>query len=387
MQRRSFTASSVAEFLETGWMLTLDETKIAVGWGPFQTLSCLEKARELNFADSKTDPESAVLYAPDFYLRDNAPWRVSTNWDLLDRDLFVSHFLAGVEGVVNGDIQGFQWVEPEETLFFSRFETIQRHMHQNGLKKGVPVVFAEAERNVDKATKINILRRLLASGAVPSTLHTYGFWDQDFGMIGTTPEILFEQGISAGSLQGKDELETVALAGTLAKGAGAEGESLLSDVKERAEHQFVIDDLVEALKDFGEVKVGATEVLELPSLFHLKTAIRAELRRSAGFEELVLRLHPTPALGVAPRKLGFAEMLSWDEPLSRGRFGAPFGVCLRNSRGQEIRKCVVAIRNIQWHDRLIRLGSGCGVVAASQASREWQELRAKRDFVKRMLGL
>jgi isochorismate synthase EntC len=48
---------------------------------------------------------------------------------------------------------------------------------------------------------------------------------------------------------------------------------------------------------------------------------------------------------------------------------------------------LVAIRNIQWQDEKIRLGSGCGIVKSSQIEREWQELKLKRESVKRMLSI
>jgi menaquinone-specific isochorismate synthase len=332
----------------------------------------------------------------------------------LDRDLFASLVLSSVASNVNADDQGFQWVEPEESIFRGRFETIQTHMREQGLKKGVPVVFAEARGELSLAAKMRIFQRLFdPARAVPSNLHVYGIWGPSFGMIGATPEILFEQ-------KGND-LETVALAGTLAKTqeSGTRGGDLLEDPKERHEHQLVIDDLREVLTPLGDVRVGATEVLELPTLYHLRTSIWARLREWVDFDELVKRLHPTPALGVAPRSLGFREMQTWDEPEVRWRFGAPFGVrigreewlktdcddgrldargggrddgaesgLLKSPSGEfEIRKCVVAIRNIQWQDQIIRLGSGCGVVPQSDPVREWQELRAKRDSVKRLLGV
>jgi menaquinone-specific isochorismate synthase len=390
MTRSSFTAASIREFLSSGWVLSLDSKQILVGWGEGRAAEAPENRSGF-----------ASLFAPDFYLETNAPWRVFSRWEQLDRDAFAAIIGSAIESMgfpkesaytsgFEASGRPFHWTEPKEETFFSYFETIRKNMVTDGLQKAVPVVFAEAKGELTFARKLHILRSLLR---LPSTLHLYGYWSQDAqgrseGILGATPEMLFEKGKLAG------EFETVAIAGTLAKSQGEaaaanvrEGEELLSDPKERLEHQIVVDDIRDVLAPLGQVEVGDTGVLELPTLFHLKTPIHGRLREGAKFEDLVRVLHPTPALGVAPRRLGFTEMRRWDEPSRRWRYGAPFGIMARLKNGDEVGKCVVAIRNIQWQDQLIRLGSGCGVVGASDPVREWRELQLKRESVRRMLGV
>ena len=112
--------------------------------------------------------------------------------------------------------------------------------------------------------------------------------------------------------------------------------------------------------------------------------MRAALERPLTFEQLVLALHPTPALGLAPRGSNIERLRSWCVPPDRrGTFGAPFG--LRRSDGSEL--CVVAIRNVAWRGQELRLGSGCGIVSGSRPEREWAELEAKRASVRAMLCL
>jgi menaquinone-specific isochorismate synthase len=204
--------------------------------------------------------------------------------------------------------------------------------------------------------------------------------------LGATPEVLF----SVAGVEDSTIVQTVALAGTRAAEPGA-AHALLADSKERYEHQLVIDDLLETLAPLGRVEIGQTRVVELPTLIHLKTPINVRVPRSTSTpistEGLARRLHPTPALGVSPRRLGFSEILRWDGGESRGGFGAPFAVDATLADGTRICECVVAIRNIQWHDGTIRLGSGCGIVPASDIEREWRELKLKRESVKKMLGL
>jgi menaquinone-specific isochorismate synthase len=283
------------------------------------------------------------------------------------------------------EAQQFQWLEPEREDFNTAFTEIQKGFQSRGLKKALPVVFAKARVDFKSKQRIALLSRALAA---PKELFGYGLWREiesglSEGMVGATPEILFQaRATSTGS-----EVETVAIAGTRGKNQPGGAEELMRDPKERHEHQVVIDDIAEVLKPLGEVHLSETRVLELPTLFHLHTPIRLRSGEQIDFNRLVKILHPTPALGVSPRALGFEEMWRWDSPERRGRFGAPFGAVMHEAGKTPELHCVVAIRNVQWLGAQAEIGSGCGIVPASVADREWQELHLKRESVKRLLGL
>jgi menaquinone-specific isochorismate synthase len=390
--RRDFFASvetALPEFLNNGWLLSLHSEKqnqLLIGWGEWR-----EDSESLAVLDQGTiaAADSCFLYTPDSYLTGSTKaWRYTPSWDCVDLNRFVSTVLTAVGAVVNGKDQGFQWVEPARSQFDEAFLCIQEGMKKRGLKKAVPVVFSTAQEEIGQERKLALLGRLLRSlqSSVSegiSTAYAYGFWQsgaRSEGLLGLTPELLFQQ-------NSMSALETMALAGTRSKEGGEKGKAeLLNDLKERNEHQIVVDDIQEVLSKVGSVAIGETRVVELPSLLHLQTAISANLVAPKKFSEIVHLLHPTPALGLAPRALGFDEMLKWDDPIARGRFGAPFGAIF-SLDGVLKRNCVVAIRNIQWQDQEVRLGSGCGVVAESTADREWRELELKRSSVKKALGL
>ncbi len=362
-KRTLFTPDVLPQFLASGWLLTLDAQRVLVGWGEWTHAS-----------QPALGSAACYLYLPDFYRESAQPWRFTTAWDVLDRDVFASHVLAGVDGNVNGNIDalhlGLQWLEPSiEEFQTTSWLEIQKGFSERGLRKAVPVVFARTRGRVSIES---VLKRLVTQ---PPQLFPYGFWGEQEGMIGATPEILFAVG------QNPDNLQTMALAGTRGKGDRA-AELLLSDAKERHEHQLVVDDIKEQLARVGDVRCGETGVLELPSLFHLHTPIEAKLHKRLSLLDLVECLHPTPALGVSPRSLGFLEMKLWDLPQRRGRFGAPFAAVW-----PEGMHALVAIRNVEWSGEEIRIGSGCGIVPESRLEREWKELALKRESVKRMLGL
>jgi isochorismate synthase EntC len=367
-QATAFTKTTFDEFLANGWLVSDGPDHLIVGWGDLKE-------------EVQPRADCASLFAPDFYLQNQRPWLLTPHWSIVTRDIFASLVIAKLSLEVNKDLQGFQWVEPDFEAFKRQFEAIREARKSRGLVKAVPVVHAQAREIMDQARLLSILNKL---AVLPKSLSAYGFWISDSsqkklrsGLIGATPELLFAE---ADGL-----LTTVALAGTRSKNAVGDGATkLLSDPKERFEHQLVVDDIRKVLSPFGELRIGETYAQELPTLFHLKTDITVKLNRASDLATLATSLHPTPALGVSPRALGFTEIKNWDDVSRRGRFGAPFGVALPGSLGS---RCFVAIRGIQWQDDAILLGSGCGIVNDSELEREWRELELKRESVKRILEI
>ena len=122
-------------------------------------------------------------------------------------------------------------------------------------------------------------------------------------------------------------------------------------------------------------KVGALE--------HLLTEIHVNLKKLYSYLDFVNALHPTAALGVYPKE----KLSSWIGRLpgnqDRKFFGGPFGVESPDGHMH----CYVAIRNIELENNKIRIGAGCGIVKTSDPQKEWQELFAKRNAVKRIFNL
>ncbi len=372
MTNHAFSETDAAEFLRSGFIFGLSDGRYAIGWGE------LKKSQ-----DSANGVErSCSVYAPDFYLEDKSPWFIPSQFALVNREFFATHVLPKL----TTEVKDFRWSEPSEDGFQKQFMKIQNACKNEGLQKAVPVVHATAELEASPGFIGSSLRAL---SKIPQTLTPYGFWGTSSqgaeGLVGATPEALF--------LQTGETLSTMALAGTRKKESNGSGaEALIKDPKERHEHQLVIDDIRSVLSNFGEVRVGATTTVELPTLFHLKTSISVTLKSNFGSEHqnvfgtLAKALHPTPALGLAPRSLGVSYLKNWDEVDLRGRFGAPFGVSIQLG-GEVIRECLVGIRNVQWRGSRFQLGSGCGIVPESQVDREWAELKLKRDSVRKILGL
>ena len=213
------------------------------------------------------------------------------------------------------------------------------------------------------------LKRLLKKALHFGTGTPYGFWDKNYGMIGSTPERLVDVK--------KSTLSTFALAGTARLGMEKE---LLSSAKDRHEHELVIKDILEKLKIFTtSVKVDETKTHPFKSIVHLKTDITAEVKSDIKYDELINALSPTAALGGYPKvtALKFLQGSNYGRKYSRF-FGSAFGVV-----SDQEAHFVVAIRNVQWQDKHLFIESGGGVVAESDFQKELEEIHLKRDTIRK----
>lgn len=356
----------VAAFLQAGALISLDQNKLAIGWGG------------QNWHEAPSEQASFSFYFPDFFLKNERPWLVCENNCVLDIEELRRHFPAPKP------ISKLEWVAADKSLFLRQCAALQSRLRDGNLDKGVPFSFEQARGAFDCEQRLQSLLSCLKK-AEGSALSIYGFWNTFEGMLGVTPELLFRQ-------EKQEEqwaVETCAVAGTI---SATEDAVWRQDLKLVKEHEIVVRDIEERLASFGSVEISPTYLSQYAKLFHLKTPMKMSLKGPLAFEKIVHTLHPTPALGAYPRGAGKAwleEMQTW---VDRGRFGAPVGGKKRQS---EEGHCLVAIRNIQWKsqaksegkDADVMLCAGCGVVAESDLEAEWQELQLKIKSIKEMLAL
>ncbi len=327
--------------------------KIFVGWGPFEQMPFRR-------------PERPAFYVTDFFLDDVHPWRHPSRWEELSVQELASRFESS-------DVPQIEWEQPSLDDFSKLFESALAAMARGDFHKIVPVLF-EQGRFVNRGDWWRFFfTRLLA---LPPGLRAYGYSHNKHGLIGATPEVLFEAEARG--------YRTMALAGTRAV---AHADELLHDPKERLEHRLVVDDIVRRLAPFGNVEVGPLGLLRLPQIAHLMTPIffaESGGSEKMSFTEMVRRLHPTAALGVSPRTdAGERWLREADRGVKRRTFGAPFGI----EREDRSSLAVVAIRNVHWHGDVVRVGSGAGMLPQSRMEREFEELRQKRDQVKALFQI
>lgn len=261
-------------------------------------------------------------------------------------------------------------------------------------RSGIGRILADIERRT--VQKVVLARPLDVSlSAIPdpiSILHrlrvrnplAHAFlvqFESDHFLLGAAPELL-------GSLTART-FRTMAVAGSIPRGPDPEsdewlGRQLLSSRKNRAEHQIVVDDILERLRPFipelGDV--AEPTLLKLSSIQHLRVTLGGQVPAGTHILELIAALHPTAAVCGYPRETAL-EILSDEERVGRGWYAGPVGWFDLRGEGE----FAPALRSAVACGPLLRLYAGAGIVDGSRAGAEWDETRVKLQTVLRALGI
>ena len=220
--------------------------------------------------------------------------------------------------------------------------------------------------------------RHLARTAPESTVFAFVRGGTTF--LGATPERLVR---TVGR-----SFETVAIAGSAARGRDAVEDArfasaLLASEKDHEEHAVVVDMLRASLAPIVETLVvaGSPAILPLRHVQHLVTPVTGTTRDEGGLLVLAQRLHPTPAVGGAPRDVALA-LIDEHEGFDRGWYAGPVGWLGADGDGE----MMVALRSGLVAGSEATLFAGCGIVADSDPTREWEESRLKLRTMTAALG-
>ena len=171
-------------------------------------------------------------------------------------------------------------------------------------------------------------------------------------------------------------LETDALAGT------GTGEALLESPKDRREHAWVVEAIVESLRPITrEVVVEPVGLRRLANLVHLWTPIRATLREGVEAIDAARALHPTPAVGGTPRAAAL-EFLRRHEGFDRAGYAGAVG-----ARGGDCLELWVGIRSALLEGPRATVYAGAGIVEGSTPQAEWAETERKAGAMLSALGV
>ncbi len=257
--------------------------------------------------------------------------------------------------------------EPGDDAYRAGVDAALRAIAAGDLEKVVLARSVRLERDggFDPDAVLASLRRHHPSCA------TFAVTRGDAAFIGATPELLVR-------LAG-DHVYTSALAGSAPRGGGAEEDArlareLLESKKEQSEHAIVVRALREGIEPLctDVEQPESPRLRRLEGIQHLETPVEGRLRRGATLLDLLSRLHPTPAVGGAPR----AAALAWiarHESLRRGWYAGPVGY-LDDRGGGELR---VALRCALLRGAEAKLFAGAGIVAGSRPDAELRETGLK----------
>ena len=196
---------------------------------------------------------------------------------------------------------------------------------------------------------------------------TYAIGD----VFGASPELLLRA--EAG------EVSARVLAGTAGRGTDPDvdraiAEGLAHSHKNRHEHDYAAQSMVERLEPFCEIVEADSEPfsLALPDLWHLATDVRGKLKPVVSLLDVIAELHPTAAVAGTPR-LKAQQLIAQLEPYDRAGYAGPVGWVSSDGSGE----LAIALRGGVIEQDQIRAFAGCGIVEESDPQAELDETELK----------
>ncbi|KAA0543154.1 isochorismate synthase [Bacillus sp. BGMRC 2118] len=257
--------------------------------------------------------------------------------------------------------------EIEVDKWLQSVETVVCHINEGKLEKAV--LARELKLESDDAFSIQTIVENLLQKQPTSYIFAIDSGDSTF--IGATPERLIKK-------EHKEVLSTC-LAGSIKRGVTEVEDlqlanELLEDPKNLAEHEFVVDMITNEMKAVCHTitKPDKPSIFKARDIQHLYTPIVGEVKDQVDLLEIVERLHPTPALGGFPKARALEE-IRIHEQLDRGWYAGPIGWLDHNGDGE----FAVAIRSALFKQHEASLFAGCGIVAKSEPSKEYEETMIK----------
>jgi isochorismate synthase len=206
---------------------------------------------------------------------------------------------------------------------------------------------------------------------------TYCWFHPEIGLwMGATPETLLK-------VKG-NKFQTVALAGTqLYNGS----EEVYWQKKEKEEQQFVTDYVVEKIGELvSEIQISVPKTIKAGNLLHIKTAIQGIVDETASLKELVLLLHPTPAVCGLPKHNAFDFIIN-NEGYNREFYAGFLGEINYNENSETDLYVNLRCMQIQMNSEINKtiLYIGCGITKDSIPENEWFETVNKAMTLKNVI--
>ncbi|EHH68314.1 anthranilate synthase component I [Gluconobacter morbifer] len=196
---------------------------------------------------------------------------------------------------------------------------------------------------------------------------------EDYALVGSSPEILVR--LRDG------EITVRPLAGTRPRGKDREHDlalekELLADQKELAEHLMLIDlgrNDVGRVSQLGSVQVPERFVIERYShVMHISSTVTGRIRPEKTAMDALVAAFPAGTLTGAP-KIRAMEIIDELEPTRRG----PYSGCVGYFGADGEMDTCIGLRMAVLKDGQMYVQAGCGVVADSNPTAEFEETRAK----------
>jgi isochorismate synthase len=187
--------------------------------------------------------------------------------------------------------------------------------------------------------------------------------------LGASPETFIKSDYST--------CETVALAGTRM----AVNNDSPWGIKEIQEQSIVGSYIVKAFKDLAleEIVLGPQFTKTVGDIQHICNIISARLPKIIDWSELLMSLHPTPALAGYP-KAEAIDFINDTESFSRELYGGYLGIMDESNVD-----LFVNIRCAQLYENGFRVYAGAGINKDSNPQSEWNETVSKLKVMRSIL--
>lgn len=149
---------------------------------------------------------------------------------------------------------------------------------------------------------------------------------------------------------------------------------LLNSEKNLFEQHTVVNFIHNSLTKFSNEIIFEDKptIRKLPNIQHLWTVIRAKLNSNFNVFDLLMKIHPTPAICGAPWKVA-KDFILFNEPHDRGFYSGNIGWFNFNGEGE----FAVGLRSAIIKGKEIFVYAGCGIVEGSEAKSEFEESEIK----------
>lgn len=225
----------------------------------------------------------------------------------------------------------------------------------------IKVVFSRIKKASfsDNVPLLNIYKNLLNKN--DNSMNFLYSISSDIKIIGSTPELILSK------LNHKIESESIAGSNY------SKNNDFTSDEKEVVEQKIVTDYIIEFLNQNSDniVYDKKPKIKKSSDIEHLCTSFNADLVKDKNILDLLVEIHPTPAIGGYPKDKAVDMIRKYKE--NRGWYGGPIGWIDNNLDG----RFYLNIRSGLGVNKDLYLFSGSGITEKSNADNEWDETEEK----------
>ena len=193
----------------------------------------------------------------------------------------------------------------------------------------------------------------------------------EFLWIGATPEVLLSCT--------QQQINTMSLAGTQ---PFIPNQLVYQWGEKELEEQQIVTDYIASVLSSSALKnitISVPETVSAGNLVHLKSSLQASVSSTQQLTELLLKLHPTPAICGMPKDKAMKVILH-EEQHQRTYYTGFLGLW----DGDRNTNLYVNLRCAALTNQQIVYYAGCGITANSDPEKEWQETERKIDTLRQV---